>query len=52
MIGHDDIDHSGVASSALLQIPVDWSASSFEISEINAIQKRISCFKRPILAIG
>ena len=51
MIGHDDIDHSGDGSSVLLQIPVDWVASSFEITEINEIQKRISCFKMPILAI-
>lgn len=44
MIGHDDIEHSSGASSVLLQIPVDWSASSFEITEIteiNEIQKRI-----------
>jgi len=44
IISHNDDDHSGGAHAVLSQMPVDRVASSFDITEIHATQKRIPCF--------
>ncbi len=44
IVSHDDVDHSGGAGSVLAQWPVDWLASSFDLSEIGKSSKRMKCF--------
>ncbi len=45
IVSHDDEDHRGGVASVLAQMPVTWLASSFELSDMYATQKRIKCFK-------
>jgi competence protein ComEC len=44
IVSHNDVDHSGGATSVLAQVPVIWLASSFDLAEISATQKHIKCF--------
>ncbi len=44
IISHNDVDHSGGASSVLAQAPVTWLASSFDLSEIDKSSKHVKCF--------
>lgn len=44
IVSHNDSDHSGGAASVLAQIPVNWLASSFDISKDWQIEKSIKCF--------
>ncbi len=45
MVSHNDIDHSGGASSVLAQVPVGWFASSFtEQDSFNRPANALKCF--------
>lgn len=45
MVSHDDIDHSGGATSVLAQLPIGWFASSFTQTDSMILPpKAIKCF--------
>lgn len=44
IVSHDDIDHSGGAASVLVQVPVTWLASSFNLVADNLPRKTMKCF--------
>ncbi len=44
IVSHNDVDHSGGATSVLVQTPVDWLASSFVLAETGQSVKQLKCF--------